>query len=472
MGRGKGSLSRKECETESLMVGRRPIMELISPLPAFAAKRASLSASPSVSPSDPLAPPIPLSYKRAANAGLQKEQPPSKRLRTGHLSSPPVALLSPPHASSPVEWSHDDSFTKAPQAFPQSAIPNQPTIPNFLYAPFRGFDLDKVFSSSRESTGLAKVHIAVEHLTANNPAIRLRNLWGSGRYTDDSDLVAVLLHTGMYHVTVHAPKTFQYLSVLIQLEKHINGVSEAYPLAMVKGFTSRSWGSKYEGASMTVLSVAMVSLETVTIPSQRSRRKTTVRPHRLIPWNHSASKKAAANASTSNATLGTYPRDGKLEAKQAVVSGTMSFDMVNEPCLVYDIKELASLRYPKAVFDRLQTETLYAEDGDRRFEISWTEAPSSKSSVRRDPNMKNMYVRFAEVLKVTLQTQRVQNAESLNDEKMAGSNLTTPLATKDLKVIVKKIPWSELVWDCKGVTVQGLWYELITLSFRKNTVDR
>lgn len=461
MSRGKGSHSRKEAAAEQTMVGRRSFMELICPIAPLHRKRPVQSES--------VLPPIPPLDKDPVHLRQATEGPVQKRQRTGYFSS---VSTSPPLPSAHSEQSSDLPHMKESQAYPHPSLPGQPEIPNFLYAPFRTFDLDKVFKSPGETKGLARVHIPVEHLTASNPAIRMRNLWGSGRYTDDSDLVAVLLHTGLYNATVHAPKTFQYLSVLVELEKHVNGKSDSYPCALVKGFASRSWGSKYEGASMAVRSVALLSLETAIIPPQRSRRKTRIRPHRLIPWNKTVPRKSPPASGTANNAVATYSRDGKLEAKRAVQCGTMSFDMLQEPCLVYDIKEVACLRAPTSITDRLRKEILYIEDDSRRFEISVTEQSSSKSSARDAGSNEDVFVRFAEVPDGTLQKLRLWNAGLQVNEKGGSLDVTVPLATKDLNVIAKKMPWKELVWDSEGVTIQGVWYDLTRLTFKKKTTDR
>lgn len=43
-------------------------------------------------------------------------------------------------------------------------------------------------------------------MTSGNQQVRARQLWGSDVYTEDSDLVAVLMHTGYYSVVaLHPP---------------------------------------------------------------------------------------------------------------------------------------------------------------------------------------------------------------------------------------------------------------------------
>ena len=48
-----------------------------------------------------------------------------------------------------------------------------------------------------------QVRIPANAITSSNPQVRARQLWGADVYTEDSDLVAVLMHTGHYTVSVH-----------------------------------------------------------------------------------------------------------------------------------------------------------------------------------------------------------------------------------------------------------------------------
>ncbi len=47
-------------------------------------------------------------------------------------------------------------------------------------------------------------------MSSANPQVRARQLWGSDVYTEDSDLVAVLMHTGYYSIgAVTAPPSIK-----------------------------------------------------------------------------------------------------------------------------------------------------------------------------------------------------------------------------------------------------------------------
>jgi hypothetical protein len=50
-----------------------------------------------------------------------------------------------------------------------------------------------------------EIRIPADLATTSNRQIRGRQLWGTDVYTDDSDIVAVLMHTGYYTPTATPP---------------------------------------------------------------------------------------------------------------------------------------------------------------------------------------------------------------------------------------------------------------------------
>ena len=62
---------------------------------------------------------------------------------------------------------------------------------------------------------LVEILLPAKHLTSDAKQVRLRQLWGTDVYTDDSDLVAVLVHTGHVKLKPAAPKTPLLVSLRI-----------------------------------------------------------------------------------------------------------------------------------------------------------------------------------------------------------------------------------------------------------------
>ncbi|XP_027178348.1 uncharacterized protein LOC113777457 [Coffea eugenioides] len=76
---------------------------------------------------------------------------------------------------------------------------------------------DKMSESSSNGPTL-DIWIPSEHVSAANRQVRGNQLWGTDIYTDDSDLVAVLMHTGYCHATASQPEaTIQELRVAIRV---------------------------------------------------------------------------------------------------------------------------------------------------------------------------------------------------------------------------------------------------------------
>ena len=62
---------------------------------------------------------------------------------------------------------------------------------------------------------LVEVLLPAKYLTSDSKQVRLRQLWGTDVYTDDSDLVAVLVHTGHVKLKAAAPKTSLLVSLRV-----------------------------------------------------------------------------------------------------------------------------------------------------------------------------------------------------------------------------------------------------------------
>ena len=65
-------------------------------------------------------------------------------------------------------------------------------------------------------------------MSSGNLQVRARQLWGSDVYTEDSDLVAVLMHTGYYSISQpHAPPSIA--EVCAALQHHCSRCSSLGP---------------------------------------------------------------------------------------------------------------------------------------------------------------------------------------------------------------------------------------------------
>jgi hypothetical protein len=79
--------------------------------------------------------------------------------------------------------------------------------------------------------------------------VKARQLWGSGFYTHDSDLVAVLMHCGYVSNIAGVPvNSVQEMRVILEYQP-----SQAfYPSVLKNGIRSRAWGLHIDGCCFQV----------------------------------------------------------------------------------------------------------------------------------------------------------------------------------------------------------------------------
>ncbi|KAG7942681.1 hypothetical protein I3843_16G116600 [Carya illinoinensis] len=102
-------------------------------------------------------------------------------------------------------------------------------------------------ASEAENNGESSLHgptleirIPAEHVTATNRQVRGGQLWGTEIYTDDSDLVAVLMHTGYCRPTASPPPP-----AILELRATIRVLppQDCYISTLRNNVRSRAWGA-------------------------------------------------------------------------------------------------------------------------------------------------------------------------------------------------------------------------------------
>ncbi|KAJ3130854.1 hypothetical protein HK100_007334 [Physocladia obscura] len=185
--------------------------------------------------------------------------------------------------------------------------------------------------SSESLYKLIEVRVSANHLSfSDNLGVQARAIWGTDIYTDDSDIVAVIIHSGHYR-PVDSPSFLHHLSsfsksaetsevssmiqtepkfanqiipkphpsipnrplndvivtlrVLPRLTKYTGTTCTTMPensgtsehLSLKNGFTSRGWGGSHQGESIRVERVIEVAPQSIAIKSaaafSRSGRK-------------------------------------------------------------------------------------------------------------------------------------------------------------------------------------------------------
>lgn len=103
---------------------------------------------------------------------------------------------------------------------------------------------------------IIEVRIASRYLTSRNSQVDTRQIWGSDIYTDDSDVLAILVHTGEYIVHAWVPKDYSGVSVLLRVLPS----QSRYSSTDRHQLRSRLWASDYERCSLELVSSSLVKV--------------------------------------------------------------------------------------------------------------------------------------------------------------------------------------------------------------------
>ena len=170
-------------------------------------------------------------------------------------------------------------------------------------------DLEKKMNS------LVEVLLPTKYLTGDSKQVALRHLWGTDVYTDDSDLVAVLVHTGHVKLKTAAPKT----PLLVSLR--VCPAQPTYAGTERNGLASRDWSKGHPGVSIKVERCLQHTSGSMPAPELSMLRPGAARQ---IPGSM---RPVAPGPGQSFAT----PRDACI----------VVFNLSNEPCLKYSLALMA-----------------------------------------------------------------------------------------------------------------------------------
>ncbi|KAL0842809.1 hypothetical protein Bca101_016054 [Brassica carinata] len=211
-----------------------------------------------------------------------------------------------------------------------------------------------------------EVRIPAEHVTATNRQVRGGQLWGTDIYTDDSDLVAVLMHTGYCRPTASPPPpTMQELRATIRVLPS----QEYYTSKLRNNVRSRAWGAGI-GCSYRVERCYILKKGGGTIELEPSlTHSSTVEPT-LAPM--AVERSMTTRAAASNA----------LRQQRFVREVTIQYNLCNEPWIKYSISIVADKGLKKPLFTsaRLKKgEVLYLETHSCRYELCFAGEKTMKA---------------------------------------------------------------------------------------------
>lgn len=317
-----------------------------------------------------------------------------------------------------------------------------------------------------------EVRIPAEHVTATNRQVRGGQLWGTDIYTDDSDLVAVLMHTGYCRPTASPPPpTMQELRATIRVLPS----QEYYTSKLRNNVRSRAWGAGI-GCSYRVERCYILKKGGGTIELEPSlTHSSTVEPT-LAPM--AVERSMTTRAAASNA----------LRQQRFVREVTIQYNLCNEPWIKYSISIVADKGLKKPLFTsaRLKKgEVLYLETHSCRYELcfagektmkafqaSQQQQHSSQEAMEIDNNNNNKSQNHlpssngdkTESDNSIIDVFRWSRCKKPLPQKLMRS-IGFPLPPDHVEVLEENLDWEDVQWSQTGVWIAGKEYTLARVHF-------
>ena len=249
--------------------------------------------------------------------------------------------------------------------------------------------------------------------------MKLRQVWGTDTYTDDSDLVAALVHTGHLKLKPSAPKT----PLLVSLR--VCPATSYYPGSERNGLRSRDC-TAHSGVSFKVerclqhtAGVALLSDVSLLQPNPTTRQ---------IPGS----------------LVQIAPGPGKSFAVPPAAC-LVVFSLSSEPWFKYSLALVADQGTDKDRWTstRLRREAVYLESATQRFEL----AVQPSDGMAYD--------------KYTLSEVRTPHEMDARAVEAAG----VPLPKNKTVRLEESLDWEELIWGPSYVRVRGTEYSVLRLLY-------
>ncbi|KAL2605405.1 hypothetical protein AAZX31_09G142300 [Glycine max] len=322
----------------------------------------------------------------------------------------------------------------------------------------------QVEKNSESSNGgpTLEIRIPAENVTATNRQVRGGQLWGTDVYTYDSDLVAVLMHTGYCRPTASPPHmAVQELRTTIQ----VLPPQDSYISTLRNNVRSRAWGAAI-GCSYKVERCCIVKKGGGTIDLEPCLTHTSTVEPTLAPV--ATERTITTRAAASNA----------LRQQRFVREVTIQYNLCNEPWIKYSISIVADkgLKKPLYTSARLKKgEVLYLETHSCRYELCFTGEKMAKAIPATQMH--------------DLDTEKSQNHHHhpTNGDKADSDNVMVdvfrwsrcknplpqklmrtigiPLPLEHVEVLEENLDWEDVQWSQTGVWIAGKEYTLARVHF-------
>ncbi|KAI4351927.1 hypothetical protein L6164_006226 [Bauhinia variegata] len=322
--------------------------------------------------------------------------------------------------------------------------------------------MEKGGESSNNAPTL-EIWIPAEHVTATNRQVRGGQLWGTDVYTYDSDLVAVLMHTGYCRPTASPPPAaIQELRATIR----VLPPQDCYISTLRNNVRSRAWGAAI-GCSYRVEWCCIVKRGGGTIDLEPCLTHTSTVEPTLTPVT--VERTMTTRAAASNA----------LRQQRFVREVTIQYNLCNEPWIKYSISIVADkgLKKPQYTSARLKKgEVLYLETYSCRYELCFTgekmvkatsaaqshEPDSEKSQNHHHPHSANGEKTDCD--NVMIDVFRWSRCKKPLPQKVMRT-VGVPLPLEHVEVLEENLDWEDVQWSQTGVWIAGKEYIIARVHF-------
>ena len=184
---------------------------------------------------------------------------------------------------------------------------------------------------------LVEIRVPARHLHSQNKLVCARAVWGTGTYTDDSDIVAMLVHTGAFPVELTAPAKLHGVSVFCKVLPAL----PFYEASTRFGMTSKAWPTAHSRASLQIARVE--AIERADLLDPKAAGSSTSGSTLLRTMHVEADRHPQRDRTDSLA---------KTKRKLAAIM-TCVHSSTNEPWLkcVFDLCRLSSSNIPFCIYD-------------------------------------------------------------------------------------------------------------------------
>ncbi|KAF6139361.1 hypothetical protein GIB67_026203 [Kingdonia uniflora] len=325
---------------------------------------------------------------------------------------------------------------------------------------------DNKNEENSDSGPTLEIRIPAENVTATNRQVRGGQLWGTDIYTDDSDLVAVLMHTGYCRLTTSAPP-----SAIHEFRATIRVLppQECYTSTHRNNVRSRAWGAGI-GCSYRIEKCCIVKKGGGTINlepclTHPSSVEPTLAP--MVVERSMTTRAAASNA---------------LRQQRFVKEVTIQYNLCNEPWIKYSISIVADkgLKKPMYTSARLKKgEVLYVETHSKRYELCFngeklasllacqrpeTETGKPQSHNLLDQNGERSTTNMGDRETNMVDVFRWSRCKKPLPQKTIRS-IGFPLPLEHVEVLEENLDWEDIQWSPTGVWIAGKEYTLARVHF-------